>query len=574
MLRSLFVLLALVPGWGLHAQDPPASPTAGDRADVGVLEFSIRDEEGRAIPGRLTFLVDGRTGENLFPNADAAPKDLAVRQDLVYTLSGVGRITVPAGTYRVLASRGLEWSIAEADLEITIGSTSKFDAVLRPEIDTSGWVSADFHLHTLTYSGHGDANPSERVISIIGEGVEVAVATDHNHHTDYRPTITAIGAEGRMLPIVGNEISTPLGHFNAFPLDPGAPIFPPQISDGPALFRLIRSHNSGIGVRTVIQVNHPRWAGIDYFTEVGLDPVSGTTDSPRFSNGFDSIEVFNENAGWGYYEAGIDPIETGSSRHSVLEDWFNLLDLGLRFAAVGNSDSHTVRSNLAGYPRNFLRVDTDDVGELEIRSITEAVRQKNCFTTFGPFVELTVEGAPMGGFATARNGRVSLEIRVQAASWVDVDRVIVVVNGERVLEIPVPDQRERLRLDETREIALGGDAWLALLVEGDTPLAPVVPDTKRPILPLAVTNPVWIDADADGRWIPPRAPGGATTRRSRRRPRRTPRRLESSLAHDAEAAPRRRRAAPADRRSSRTARTRRPAPAGAYRRVSTGRSTR
>ena len=30
-----------------------------------------------------------------------------------------------------------------------------------------GWVSGDFHLHTLTYSGHGDSNMPERIISIV-----------------------------------------------------------------------------------------------------------------------------------------------------------------------------------------------------------------------------------------------------------------------------------------------------------------------------------------------------------------------------------------------------------------------
>jgi hypothetical protein len=502
MLPHSFALVCAL-SFLLAGDDLPIRPTAGDRPDVGILAFSIRDGEGRALPGRLTFLGADGPGAKLFPNAAAAPGELAVRDDIVYTLSGTGRITVPAGRYRVLASHGLEWSVAETELEIATGGAARFDATLVREIDTTGWVSADFHLHTLTHSGHGDADLPERVISIIGEGVEVAVATDHNHHTDYRPTIAELGATGRVLPIVGNEISTPLGHFNAFPVDPAAPVFPPQIDSAPALFRLIRGHDNGLRVRTLIQVNHPRWAGIDYFGEVDLDPVAGTTDSPRWSPGFDSLEVFNENAGWGYEEAGIEPVESGESRHSVLEDWFRLLDRGVRAAAVGNSDSHHVRAVLAGYPRNFLVAESDDVAEVAVRSVADAVRRKRLFTTFGPFVELTVEGVPMGGFARARTRRVTLAVEVQAASWVDVDRVIVVVSGDRVLEIPVPAREGPLRFAESRELLLDGDAWLALLVEGDTPLAPVVPDGKRPVRPLAVTNPVWIDADEDGVWTSP-----------------------------------------------------------------------
>ena len=59
----------------------------------------------------------------------------------------------------------------------------------------------------------------ERVIAIAGEGIEIAVATDHNHHTDYRPTMDKVGVKEDFTAITGNEVTTPIGHFNAFPFD-------------------------------------------------------------------------------------------------------------------------------------------------------------------------------------------------------------------------------------------------------------------------------------------------------------------------------------------------------------------
>jgi len=492
------------------AQDPSSPPaeiplvhTADQSAPFGILNFSICDDGGEPISGRLTFVGSGAPGANLFPNHAAAPQELAMRKDLIYSLSGIGRITVPVGKYRVFASRGLEWSLDQADLEIKPEEEATFKAVLRPEIDTEGWVSADFHLHTLTYSGHGDANLEERMISIVGEGLEVAVATDHNHHTDFSPTLAQLGATGEVLPIVGNEISTPLGHFNSFPLNPAGPIFPPNLRDGPALFGMVRAHQSGVGVIPVIQVNHPRWTGIDYFTKVQLDPLSGEAKSRRYSPDFDSIEILNENAGWGYYETAEAPVATGKSRDSVLEDWFNLLDRGLRVAAVGNSDSHSVRAQIAGFPRNFVRSSTDLPAEVSIEEVATAVREKHCFTTTGPFVEVLVNNAPTGSEVSTRDGAVDLHVRIQAASWIDVDRVIVVINGDRQQILPVDQVRNRVRFDQTVQIPLIEDSWLVVLVEGDDSLAPIVPDKERPILPIAITNPVWIEADGISGWKPP-----------------------------------------------------------------------
>ncbi len=478
------------------------APTAGD-APSGVLEFSIVDDLDRAIAGRLTFIGEAGVGANLFPNHAASPNELAVRKDMIYSLSGRGSVTVPVGKYRVIASHGLEYSIDSTEITIVEGGSARFDARLVHEIDTTGWVSADFHLHTLTYSGHGDANVNERLISIIGEGLEVAVATDHNHHTDYTPALIALGHEGTILPIVGNEVSTPLGHFNVFPVDPNGTVFPRQLAHGPTLFAHVRAHDSKVGIRAVIQVNHPRWGNIDYFGQVDLDPITGACVSPNYSRKFDSIEVLNENSCWGYYESGVDPIDTGSGRHSVLEDWFNLLDLGDEPAAVGNSDSHTVRSNIAGVPRNFVAVESDSPSELEIGWVAEAVRRAQVITTTGPFVEVTVQGMAIGSKVTATEGTVEIAIKVQAASWIDCDRVIVVVNGDRALEIPVPDTRTPLRLETSRTLALGADSWIVVIVEGDDPLAPVIPDKVRPVRPLAIVNPVWVDAEGDGQWVPP-----------------------------------------------------------------------
>jgi hypothetical protein len=328
------------------------SPTAGPIEHPAVLSFKLFDETGHPAAGRLSFTTEAGERPDIFPGVDADPDNLAVRRNVIYSLSGEGTITIPPGRYKVYASRGLECGIDSTTLDFEPDQLYEWSPTLRREIDTAGWVSGDYHLHTLTYSGHGDANMKERLISLIGEGVEFAVATDHNHNTDYSPIVTDLHALHHISTVVGNEVSSPIGHFNTFPLDADAAVIDAEQTNAHTLFTVIRAEQNDWGVVPVIQVNHPRWADIDYFNQRNLDPATGTTSDELFSFGFDSIELLNENEGWGYYDPAETDLETGNETHSVLHDWFHLLNRGYRPAGVGNSDSHTVEGNTPGFPRN------------------------------------------------------------------------------------------------------------------------------------------------------------------------------------------------------------------------------
>lgn len=501
---SLVLALGSGAAGGFSPVGEPA-PTAGDRDDVAAVSFRVTDASGHPIPCRLTFHPPAGGRPDLFTNPDADPDALAVRLNSVYSIRGEGTIEVPEGTYTLMASHGLEWGIATVELELEAGGSEHVELTLEHQVDTTGWVSGDFHLHTLTHSGHGDSNMPERIISLVGEGVEFAVATDHNHNTDYQPTMDMVGANEFMTSVTGNEVSTSIGHLNAYPLEPDRPIPPHRFPAADPIFRFIREEPNRYGVVPIIQLNHPRWSGINYFGQTGLDPITGVSTSEAYSDDFDTIEIFNENECWGYYDPDETDLPVDSGSFSVLRDWFNLLNRGHTAAAVGNSDSHHVESEIAGVPRNYVRSSTDDPSEIDTAEIVGMQRKKMVFTTSGPFVTYAADGADMGStIPLADSGRVEIAVRVQAADWVDCDVVKVVVNGDIVREIPVPDTGDALRLDTSFAVPLvARDSWITLLVEGDESLAPVVHDQGRPILPLAVMNPVWIDGDGDGVWTPP-----------------------------------------------------------------------
>ncbi|HIG11369.1 MAG: CehA/McbA family metallohydrolase [bacterium] len=473
----------------------------------GVLRYAVVDPAAKAIPCRLTFVPSAGDDLDLFPNIGARPEQLAVRRNVVYTLSGSGAFTVPVGTYTVYASRGIEWSMAAELLTFEPGKEITWQPVLRRAVSTPGWVSGDFHLHTLVYSGHGDSNLNERIISLVGEGVELAVATDHNHHTDYAPTVSKLGAHEELQTVVGNEISAPIGHLNAFPLDPERPVADPNSNDANALFKFLRSEPNAAGVVPVIQLNHPRWLGIDYFTICGLDPVTGVSQSPNYSANFDTIEVLNSNPGWGYHDADTTDLEVGGGIHSVLQDWYNLLNRGQRCFAVGNSDSHTVRKMTAGYPRNFVASSANTPDQIEISEIAESLRAGRVFTTTGPFVEFRVNGAEMGETITLDSNRFMVFVRVRAPNWILLNRVKFIINGDiwRTVEIePFVLESGKITWPILQEVfEIHGDAWVHVIVEGDEPLEPLVTPQDRPILPLAICNPIWLNTQETAEWTSP-----------------------------------------------------------------------
>lgn len=232
---------------------------AQTQPSLGTLQFEIRDREANTlIPGKLVFLREGKPFE-LGVKSDGL---LASRQSTIYTGEGKGTVRIPVGEYEVWAGRGLEYSAEVHNVKIAPEGQATLIVHLRREVATPGYIGGDMHLHTFTHSGHGDSNVEERIISCIGEGLEWAVATDHNHHVDYAPTSQKLGLASHMATTIGNEVSTPIGHFNAYPVPLLDPPLQHDLKNANELFKLMRD----LPGERVIQLNHPRWPGAAYFT--------------------------------------------------------------------------------------------------------------------------------------------------------------------------------------------------------------------------------------------------------------------------------------------------------------------
>ena len=120
------------------------------------------------------------------------------------------------------------------------------------------------------------------------------------------------------------------------------------------------------------------------------------------------------------------------------------------------------------------------------------------------------DGHLPGDTLSAVSGEVEIHIEVDAAPWISVDEVKVFVNRQVVHVLPVeaaPGSVQRLRRDLRLELA--DDAFIVVEVTGMGSLYPVVQVRSwtglqaDAVAPYALTNPVFVDVDGNGRFDPP-----------------------------------------------------------------------
>ena len=129
-------------------------------------------QPGDRLPTPCRITVVNAEGA-LVAIAATSNDSLAARTGVIYSANGQAKFGMPAGDYTVYAGRGFEYDIDSVRLSLAPGDVVQKELVIHREVPTEGYVSCDTHIHTLTYSGHGDATLDERVVTIAGEGIEL-----------------------------------------------------------------------------------------------------------------------------------------------------------------------------------------------------------------------------------------------------------------------------------------------------------------------------------------------------------------------------------------------------------------
>jgi hypothetical protein len=133
--------------------------------------------------------------------------------------------------------------------------------------------------------------------------------------------------------------------------------------------------------------------------------------------------------------------------------------------------------------------------------------------TTGPFLEVTMTAqedpktmAIPGENLAAPGGKAALHVRVQCPNWFDVDRVQVFVNGQPDPALnftrashPAQFSSSTLRFDHEIPITLPADAHVIVAAIGElSKLGRVMGPDHAADLPVAVSNPIFVDVDGKG----------------------------------------------------------------------------
>ena len=472
-------------------QDPPKG-----RASVRIV-----DSAEVRVPGKVTFQGSALTPTPYFRPENPAYDDgyWESVKNSVFPVNADKEIELPVGSYSVSASRGPEYSIDERTVRISKGKTEVLQFVIDRVLERPDLISMDSHLHTLESDGAVDV--AEKVRAIVAEGIDVAVATDHNFPVDYRPVIEDLGLHDHLMALAGAEVTVPERlDYNSYPMtvqpdEPNHGAIDALSTDIGGRFEASRARDRGV----VLQINHPRSWQFDYFNWHGLDPESAAFAYEGLDLSFDVLEVVNG----AIYET--------PNNEATRNDWFNLLRRGYFFPLVGTSDSHEIDHDEPGYSRTWIyRGDPPD-RPVNVDLLMQSVREGRSFASNGPILDLTVSGRYRpGDTVTAVNGIVEVEVDVWSAPWIEAGTVQIYINGvpQHAPAQPVPHPTAT-HLRAEVELQLDQDAFLVAEVRGTRDLFPVVQrrsaanGEETGVFPYALTNPVFVDVDGNGKFDAP-----------------------------------------------------------------------
>jgi len=586
----------------------------------GELRVIVKDDQGRLLPSKISVEgVYGNTNPEFEPRQffynlpigerfrqsdivpdTADPLSRRYLESVFYATNGSGGATLRPGHYKVYASRGIEYDVVSQEVDIKSADTQTLAFTVAHVVDTPGWISADYHVHSIK-SVDSSMELDKRVTSYAVEGVDLVVSTDHNYVTDLAPTITTLHLDDWLKSSVGLELtSLEMGHFNAFPLK----LQPGPVQHGSfrwffrppgELFAQLRALGSE-PERTVVEVNHPRDTILGYFnafnisstTGLPLPPFSSSSldirDQPdgglspynpkNFSTDFDAMEVFNGKRFDIMFPYRIplvtpvgpepslpacppnpttqeclpapgeiltEPVQTADGgwerqayQAGARDDWFLMLARGKRIVATGNSDSHGDKDE-AGLPRTYVNAGATGDGlkfKLSEPDVYTAFNAGKVTVTNGPIIDFTINGQGVGSTVVAADGAIDAHLRVRAAPWVDIKRIVIrhgivgkVAQPDVLQTIDVPATKEVLRYEQTLHFDnIPDGSFFVVEVSGDEAMWPVFtayeipslqisdavsvigssfgfgstygkykPKLKQSVTPYGFTNPIWVD---------------------------------------------------------------------------------
>jgi hypothetical protein len=277
----------------------------------------------------------------------------------------------------------------------------------------------------------------------LAAGLDVLFVSDHDSVANHQ-RLQAIADRLGMPFLPGIEISTSWGHFNAYPIDPGAQL---TIDTGNTTIGAVFAEARRMGAQ-VVQVNHP-FIPFGYFTSVKAGVAPG-----GFDPAFDLVEI----------NASVT-----ADDDKVLKAAWDFWNAGERHYLSAGTDVHDVWNDLSGRVRAFAHVD----GPLTALSFARALKAGHGYVTYGPLVYPDHMFGDTVGVTPGR--QFTLGFDLQAADGLKqvslISRGVVV----KAIDFPPSARTAHVEFPQTADRA----TWYALIVEDAA--------GRR-----AYTDPIWI----------------------------------------------------------------------------------
>jgi len=445
-------------------------------------------ENNEPIPARLTIVDENNS---LISLATPSSDTLAVRPGVIYTSNGDAKISLPAGHYTIYAGRGFEYSLDSTTVDLKPADTAEHQFKINRIVQSPGYISCDTHIHTFTYSRHGDATLEERLLTLAGENIELAIATDHNLQIDYSETARKLGVDKYFTPVIGNEVTTAAqGHFNIFPIPANSKLLNFRAASWDALATNISKIASP---NPVIILNHARdlHGGFRPDDPSRFISIAGQRIDARKLPA-NAMEVINSGAVMSDYML-------------LYRDWFGLLNRGQKITPIGASDSHDVSRYIVGQARTYIRCDDSNPGKINIDQARQNLLDGKVLVSYGLLTDMTVNEKFHSGELVPSPKTIEVDITVQSPPWSRASRLALFANGIEIKSVEFPPRPGRRWQTHFSLPKPKHDIYLVALATGPGITAnywqcakPYQP-TSTHITPyvLGSTGAVFIDADGN-----------------------------------------------------------------------------
>lgn len=474
--------------------------TLGDSATVELKNGVLDADSGTRIPVRFTIVgfdpsPDSQAGAEYATTSGAGGfEDTWIFErpwgivDVKYVnikgefgFSGQNNFRLEPGHYAFVFSRGLEYEMVVKEFDVAAGAHVVLDKIkLKRVIKTPGWISGDFHLHSIQ-SPDSSISTQRRTLTSASEGMDVLQSSDHDWLVDYGPVISeledkGIIQSGSLTSLIGDEISpNHYGHMNIFPLEydhssisggsldwtyspyDKADPSPDYVMSPRDIIDYFNSGKGGSGEK-VYQVNHladqptsllvvSSWATTTKYDEI--TPLSSYVE-PSAQRLMPKISTPSIPLPYGTSDLVVTDFTSleltiGSElynnrlRETGLPQWFNLLNLGVLVTGTGDSDSHREIVDQLGMPRNYVASSVDpkdgmgSFAEFNEDTFAEAINNHKVIVSAGPFVTIKAASedgsiAGVGDFITGK--KINLKIDVRSPAWAWFDTIEIYTNTE------------------------------------------------------------------------------------------------------------------------------------------------